>query len=77
MKFFSDYLTSDGDMALDELENFSNMFYPDLYCGCVEASEKACFEQNILELWGDQVSVNIMCFKRVFSLRLFINPIHA
>ena len=47
---------------MDILEQFSDTFYPDLYCGCVEASEKACYEQNILELWGDQVclhSVNI------------------
>ena len=27
----------------------------DLYCGCVEATETACYEQNIIELWGDQV----------------------
>ena len=33
----------------------SNDYYPDLYCGCIEATETACFEQNIIELWGDQV----------------------
>jgi len=62
------YLTSDGDMALDELENFSNMFYPDLYCGCVEASEKACFEQNILELWGDQGSYSEVTDSKINTL---------
>ena len=34
---------------------WSDEFYPDLYCGCMEAAETACFEQNIIELWGDQV----------------------
>ena len=50
-----DYFTSSEDVNMDILEQFSDTFYPDLYCGCVEASEKACYEQNILELWGDQV----------------------
>ena len=51
----SDYYTSSEDISIDLLEQFSDTFYPNLYCGCVEASEKACYEQNILELWGDQV----------------------
>ena len=43
------------DVNIDVLENWSDEFYPDLYCGCIEATETACFEQNIVELWGDQV----------------------
>eukprot|EP00092_Neocalanus_flemingeri_P023513 GFUD01025500.1.p1 GENE.GFUD01025500.1~~GFUD01025500.1.p1 ORF type:complete len:1021 (+),score=134.31 GFUD01025500.1:157-3219(+) len=46
------------DVNIDVLENWSDEFYPDLYCGCVEATETACFEQNIVELWGDQGSYN-------------------
>ena len=50
---YSDYLKPDlGD--LDTLETLSNHFYPEPYCGCVAAAERACFEQNIVELWGDQ-----------------------
>ena len=52
-----DYYTSSEDISIDLLEQFSDTFYPNLYCGCVEASEKACYEQNILELWGDQVQL--------------------
>ena len=37
---------------------WSDEYYPDLYCGCMEAAETACFEQNIIELWGDQVSIS-------------------
>jgi len=48
-----DYYWS-SDVNINHLEQFSNTFYPDLYCGCVELAEKACYEQNILELWGDQ-----------------------
>ena len=59
---FADYITSD-DISIDLLEQFSNSFYPDLYCGCVEASEKACYEENILELWGDQVRSSILTLK--------------
>ena len=54
----SDYYTSSEDISIDLLEQFSDTFYPNLYCGCVEASEKACYEQNILELWGDQVNAH-------------------
>ena len=43
------------DVNIDVLEKWSDEFYPDLYCGCIEATETACFEQNIIELWGDQV----------------------
>ena len=39
---------------------WSDEYYPDLYCGCMEAAETACFEQNIIELWGDQVSIYII-----------------
>ena len=41
---------------MDLLEGFSNTFYPGLYCDCVEATEKACYEENVLELWGDQAN---------------------
>ena len=34
---------------------WSSDFYPDLYCGCIEATETACLEQSIVELWADQV----------------------
>jgi len=46
------------DVNIDDLEQWSVDFYPDLYCGCVEATETACFEQNIVELWGDQGAFN-------------------
>ena len=45
-----------SDVNMTMLEQWSNDFYPDLYCGCLEATETACFEQNIVELWADQVN---------------------
>ena len=45
----------ESDVNIDMLEDWSEEFYPDLYCGCIEATETACFEQNIVELWGDTV----------------------
>ena len=44
-----------GEIGMDTLERWSDQFYPDLYCGCLEATETACLEQNIVELWADQV----------------------
>ena len=38
------------------LEELSNTFYPGAYCNCVEKTQKACYEENILELWADQAS---------------------
>ena len=38
------------------LEQLSDTFYPGAYCNCVEKTEKACYEENILELWTDQAS---------------------
>ena len=67
-----DYYTSSEDISIDLLEQFSDTFYPNLYCGCVEASEKACYEQNILELWGDQVHTQQVlqrfCFMKNLTL---------
>jgi hypothetical protein len=48
------------DIDIDTLENWSDMYYPDLYCGCIQATETACYEQNIVELWGDQVQYLII-----------------
>ena len=41
---------------------WSSDFYPDLYCGCIEATETACLEQSIVELWADQVRGREMFF---------------
>ena len=38
------------------LEELSDTFYPGAYCNCVEKTQKACYEENILELWADQAS---------------------
>jgi len=46
------------DINIDTLVKWSDEYYPDLYCGCMEAAETACFEQNIVELWGDQGHYN-------------------
>ena len=40
---------------INTLEKWSDEFYPDLYCGCIEATETACLEHNIVELWAEQV----------------------
>ena len=44
------------DVNIDVLEKWSDEYYPDLICGCIEAMETACLENNIVELWGDNVS---------------------
>jgi len=62
------YYTSSEDISIDLLEQFSDTFYPNLYCGCVEASEKACYEQNILELWGDQGAYTELTDSRIRRL---------
>eukprot|EP00092_Neocalanus_flemingeri_P006866 GFUD01007412.1.p1 GENE.GFUD01007412.1~~GFUD01007412.1.p1 ORF type:complete len:1065 (+),score=241.14 GFUD01007412.1:250-3444(+) len=65
----SDFLlSSPADINIDMLEGFSDQFYPDLYCGCVEATETTCFEQNIIELWGDQGSYNEVSDRKIASL---------
>jgi len=56
------------DVNIDVLENWSDEFYPDLYCGCIEATETACFEQNIVELWGDQGSFNEVSDLKIAAL---------
>ena len=76
----SDYYWS-SDVNINHLEQFSNTFYPDLYCGCVELAEKACYEQNILELWGDQVLIIQSKISFIFILNdlnhvLTISKIH-
>ena len=43
------------DVNIDVLEKWSDEYYPDLICGCIEAMETACLENNIVELWGDNV----------------------
>ena len=43
------------DVNIDDLEKRSDEYYPDLICGCIEAMETACLENNIVELWGDNV----------------------
>ena len=43
------------DINIDVLEKWSDEYYPDLICGCIEAMETACLENNIVELWGDNV----------------------
>lgn len=63
------YLWSNpGEIDINMLEEFSNTFYPGLYCDCVEATQKACYEQNILELWGDQGSYSDVTEKRIGRL---------
>jgi hypothetical protein len=62
----ADFFGSDVD--IDTLEQWSNDYYPDLYCGCIEATETACFEQNIIELWGDQVGIFFLNRRTVFGL---------
>ena len=46
-----------SNVNIDMLEKWSDDFYPELYCGCIEATETACYEENIVELWAEQVSV--------------------
>ena len=48
-----------SNVNIDMLEKWSDDFYPELYCGCIEATETACYEQNIVELWGDQVAEDL------------------
>ena len=43
------------DVNIDVLEKWSDEYYPHLICGCIEAMETACLENNIVELWGDNV----------------------
>merc|ERR1712241_942628 len=57
-----------GDIDIDMLEGFSNTFYPGLYCDCVEATEKACYEENVLELWGDQGSYSSATEEKIGKL---------
>jgi predicted RND superfamily exporter protein len=57
-----------SDVDIDTIEQWSNDYYPDLYCGCIEATETACFEQNIIELWGDQGHYNEKSWKKIESL---------
>jgi len=65
---FRMFLSDPKDISIDMLEGFSDQFYPDLYCGCVEATEKTCYEQNIIELWGDQGSYSKLSDQRISSL---------
>ena len=51
-------LFSGSNVDIDRLESLSDQFYPDPYCGCIEATETACYEENIVELWGDQGAYN-------------------
>ena len=44
-----------SNVNIDMLEKWSDDFYPELYCGCIEATETACFEESIAELWAEQV----------------------
>jgi len=46
--------SSADQVTIDLMEQWSDQFYPDLYCGCMEAAPTVCFEQSIIELWGDQ-----------------------
>jgi len=62
------FLSSSKNIDIDVLEQFSDQFYPDLYCGCVEATETACYEQNIIELWGDQGTYSEESEKKIASL---------
>jgi len=57
-----------ADVNLDMLEQWSNDFYPELYCGCLEATETACLEQNIVELWADQGSYNSFADEKISEL---------
>ena len=50
------------------LEELSNTFYPGAYCNCVERTQKACYEENILELWADQASQQNLVITSVSSL---------
>ena len=43
------------DVNIDVLEKWSDEYYPHLICGCIEAMQTACLENNIVELWGDNV----------------------
>ena len=43
------------EVNIDVLEAWSDEYYPNLICGCIEAMETACLENNIVELWGDNV----------------------
>ena len=43
------------EVNIDVLEAWSDEYYPHLICGCIEAMETACLENNIVELWGDNV----------------------
>ena len=45
-----------SNVNIDMLEKWSDDFYPELYCGCIEATETACYEESIVELWAEQVS---------------------
>ncbi|XP_023339853.1 patched domain-containing protein 3 isoform X2 [Eurytemora carolleeae] len=47
-------LFSEKEVDVDLLMSWSNTFYPEPYCSAVKATETACFELNIVELWGDQ-----------------------
>lgn len=65
---FKFFLSNTQEMDIDLLEGFSDQFYPGLYCGCVEATETTCYEQNIIELWGDQGSYNEVSEDKIDSL---------
>merc|ERR1719186_2483171 len=65
---FKLFLSNPKDINIDMLEGFSDQFYPDLYCGCVEATETTCYEQNIIELWGDQGFYNEVSDSKIASL---------
>lgn len=54
--------------SMDDLEKWSDDYYPELYCGCIEATETACFEQNIVELWADQGSYSEVADKKIADL---------
>jgi len=53
---------------INTLEKWSDEFYPDLYCGCIEATETACLEHNIVELWAEQGVYNEVSDQRIAAL---------
>ncbi|XP_023348188.1 uncharacterized protein LOC111716912 [Eurytemora carolleeae] len=52
------YFIPNKDLDLDMLQRYSNDFYPVPYCAVAQSTELACYEENIVELWGDSGSYN-------------------
>jgi Niemann-Pick C1 protein len=46
-------LFDNQEANIELLESWSKIFYPEPYCSAVRATQTACYELNILELWGD------------------------